>query len=105
MASVCMYLVLWKYFYKGNFFRQQIWHDQNWHGQKAPPPPPTHRPYIHVPGSYGHFENYFLVHYYAFYNFKMAITPKLSEIEISLKIQKLFHIWSSEYFLSNFHFC
>ena len=35
------------------------------------------RPYIHFPGSYGHFKNYFLVHFYTFYNFKMAITPKL----------------------------
>ena len=33
------------------------------------------RPYMHFPGSYGHFKNFFLVHFYTFYNFQMAITP------------------------------
>ena len=36
------------------------------------------RLYIHFPGSYGHSKNNNLVHFYTFYNFKMAITPKLS---------------------------
>ena len=33
------------------------------------------RPYMHFPGSYGHLKIFFLVHFYTFYNFQMAITP------------------------------
>ena len=36
---------------------------------------------MHFPGSSGHFKSEFLVHLYTFYNFQIAITPKISQID------------------------
>ena len=69
MASVCMHVcsLVEIFFTKGTFFDGRFGMTKIGLAKK----PPTL-------GSYGHFKNYFLVHFYTFYNFKMAITAKLS---------------------------
>ena len=57
------------------------------------------RSYMHFPGSSVDFKIYFSVHSYTFWNFKKAITPKISEIDMRVKLVKFFIFWMGNIFV------